>query len=309
MGGFAVANLCFAYSEEGRAARWIAVLSQAGMQVRRAPLGGSLATGDELFVLQGPPRPVLEGLRRLGPARADAPLAVALFEGASGEDRVAALRLGAFDVLDEAASPEELCVRIDKALESRRRFRWLLEENHRLDQLSSTDPLTELPNRRHFQERLVQEYRRAQRYEAPLALVLLDLDNFKQVNDRFGHPAGDAVLKAVAQCLRRSVRDTDLSARVGGEEFAVVLPQTHLAGSLTVAERIRRDLSQMTIGDSAIQVTVSCGVAGIPGLPIAGPEDLFRSADEALYRAKREGRNRICLYSVARPLSVPAGLA
>jgi diguanylate cyclase (GGDEF)-like protein len=169
-------------------------------------------------------------------------------------------------------------------------------ENARLHRLlerqASTDGLTELPNRRHFEEALEAEISRADRFGGSLALVLADLDDFKQVNDRYGHQAGDHVLQTFADILRTTVREIDLPARYGGEEFAILLPQTDLEGGKLLAERLRRALAARplaTESGSLIAVTASFGVAAYPATPT--PAALFASSDEALYRAKRAGKN------------------
>jgi diguanylate cyclase (GGDEF)-like protein len=169
-------------------------------------------------------------------------------------------------------------------------------ENVRLHRLverqASTDGLTELANRRQFEEALANEISRAERFGGALALIVADLDDFKQVNDRYGHQAGDDVLRAFADVLRETVRDIDLAARYGGEEFAVLLPQTDLAGAERVAERLRERMEIRLVepsSDSPFSVTASFGVASFPeaGTPAA----LFAAADEALYRAKSAGKN------------------
>jgi diguanylate cyclase (GGDEF)-like protein len=169
-------------------------------------------------------------------------------------------------------------------------------ENARLHRLverqASTDGLTELPNRRHFEEALEGEITRAERFGGGLALVLADLDDFKQVNDRFGHPTGDEVLRAFAAILRLNVREIDLPARYGGEEFAVLLPQTDAEGAHELAERLRRSLASRPLSatpGSFVAITSSFGVATFPEAPT--PAALFAAADEALYRAKRQGKN------------------
>ena len=159
-----------------------------------------------------------------------------------------------------------------------------------------TDGLTQVANHRHFQDRLREEFRRAQRYDDPLALILVDLDHFKNVNDNFGHQVGDEVLAAMAACVKAAVRETDFVARYGGEEFAVLLPKTHLAGALTVAERIAADMVGIKAGPNGLKVTASFGVSGFPGRSVNTSEQLVKTADEALYRAKREGRNKISLF-------------
>jgi diguanylate cyclase (GGDEF)-like protein len=169
-------------------------------------------------------------------------------------------------------------------------------ENVRLHRLverqASTDGLTDLANRRHFEEALAGEISRAERFGGTLALVLADLDDFKQVNDRYGHQAGDDVLRAFADVLRDTVRDIDLAARYGGEEFAVLLPQTDLEGAERLAERLREAMeARRLMLDPGVSFTVtsSFGVASFP--EAATPATLFAAADEALYRAKSAGKN------------------
>ena len=175
--------------------------------------------------------------------------------------------------------------------------RELEKVNADLERLARTDGLTGLANRRHFMEVLEQEVERAQRYQRPLSLVLLDLDHFKRVNDTHGHAAGDEVLKAAALVLRSVCRDVDLAARLGGEELALVLPETDAGGAHTVAERIRHKIEagvhRSPAGDS-FSVTASMGVATIAPDTDTG-EALLQAADVALYRAKDGGRNRVVL--------------
>lgn len=164
---------------------------------------------------------------------------------------------------------------------------------HRLvERQANTDGLTELPNRRHFEETLDGEISRAERFGGGLALILADLDDFKQVNDRYGHQTGDDVLRTFAEILRETVREIDLPSRYGGEEFAVLLPQTDLEGAHRLAERLRRALASRPMTTSPgglVAVTASFGVAAFPEAPEAGA--LFAAADDALYRAKRAGKN------------------
>jgi len=165
---------------------------------------------------------------------------------------------------------------------------------HDAEQLAIRDPLTGLPNRREF-ERALAEYRgEGSRPAAPATLIYVDLDHFKRLNDTLGHPAGDAALKHVAYLLEAAVRDGDLVARIGGEEFAVWLPRTPLAPGLEVAERIRESIAGSTWmwRSSPYIVTTSCGVAAYPE-PIGDLLNLRAAADAALYRAKQAGRNRV----------------
>lgn len=230
-------------------------------------------------------------------------------EGGPFEAALTALRLGADDFFAAPYDCARLLARISRCLQLKTEHDALLARRSELEELSITDGLTLVKNHRFFQDRVREEFRRAQRYDDPLALILLDLDHFKAVNDRYGHPVGDEVLKDVARCLNRCVRETDVVARYGGEEFAVLLPKTHLAGSLTVAERIWRDVGGMRAGPGGhLRITASIGVSGYPGRGIGSQEQLVSSADDALYRAKREGRNKICLFQppVTAPASRPA---
>ncbi len=166
---------------------------------------------------------------------------------------------------------------------------------HRIvEQQALVDGLTGLANRRHAQEVLDAELMRAARFGGPVALVLCDLDDFKNVNDRFGHLAGDDVLRELASVLRDTVRAVDVAARWGGEEFALLLPATDLAGASQLAERARTALERRTIltqdGES-IHVTASFGVAAHPDH--GSGDDLLAAADAALYEAKRRGKNRV----------------
>jgi diguanylate cyclase (GGDEF)-like protein len=158
-----------------------------------------------------------------------------------------------------------------------------------------TDELTGLFNRRRFQEAMATEVERAKRFGQPLGLVLLDLDDFKAVNDTHGHQQGDLVLREVARVLRDTSREIDEPARYGGEELAVVLPGTDLEGAYNLAERVRAGIEELSLplleGDGVLRVTASFGVATLPG-SADDMRGLVSAADEALYRAKRAGKNR-----------------
>ena len=171
-------------------------------------------------------------------------------------------------------------------------------DNSRLEALAQTDPLTQLVNRRALTVTLVTEMERVRRYNAPLAMLLVDLDHFKLINDTYGHLAGDDVLIAVASLLQRAARTVDTVARYGGEEFVFVLPETGRQGALAFAERIRDRLAshRFTVGARQdVRVTASIGVATYPAPGLDSVEDLFRAADAALYRAKGSGRNLVCI--------------
>jgi diguanylate cyclase (GGDEF)-like protein len=180
---------------------------------------------------------------------------------------------------------------------------FLLQVRNRqeLEALATTDALTGLANRRVFFGRLEEEVKRSFRYEHGLALVLLDVDHFKKINDRFGHPAGDEVLKAVGVALAAEARETDLPARYGGEEFAVILPNTGTMGAKPLAERIRSRVAALEIvwAKQPVAVRVSIGVASLEG-EADTVHRLISRADQALYAAKQTGRDRVVEYSEVR---------
>ncbi|MGQ0643802.1 MAG: diguanylate cyclase [Gemmatimonadaceae bacterium] len=171
----------------------------------------------------------------------------------------------------------------------------LIDANARLEALASLDPLTNLKNRRAFEERLHEEISRARRSKESFALLLLDIDHFKNFNDSFGHPRGDDVLKSVARVLSRSVRDADFIARYGGEEFAIILPDSDREGAKLMAERLRLAIEEN--GWDMRPITVSVGAAAwVDG---ASSESLIDQADRALYRSKQAGRNIVTLADAA----------
>jgi diguanylate cyclase (GGDEF)-like protein len=165
--------------------------------------------------------------------------------------------------------------------------------------LSAVDTLTGLASRRIFEERLKHEFARARRYRLPLSLLLIDVDELKRINDREGHPAGDAALRRVARALARTLRSTDLAARWGGDEFAFLAPNASEAAARIAAERLRQELEQPSaVGEPAPpQATVSLGVATLdPASTLMDESALLAAADYALYEAKRLGRNRAAVW-------------
>ena len=172
-----------------------------------------------------------------------------------------------------------------------------MADNARLEQLAQTDPLTQILNRRALTERSTAEMERALRYDASMALLMIDLDHFKRVNDTYGHLVGDDVLRDVAQLLAVTIRGSDIVARYGGEEFLVLLPETDDEGAERFAERIRAAVETHAFSKSSqepvLRLTASVGVAVFPAARIETVEDLFARADAALYRAKADGRNRV----------------
>jgi diguanylate cyclase (GGDEF)-like protein len=224
------------------------------------------------------------------------PLEIPLTGDAGGIRRVLLLTPSSADFSDEARELAYwLAMQARTALDH-------ASVHERLELEAATDGLTELPNRRQFQDRLSEELARVERFGGSLALVVADLDDFKSVNDRHGHLAGDDVLRAFAKVLRETVRDVDTAARYGGEEFALLLPGTDLDGAELVAERIRVRMSEHaipTFPGALLTVTASFGVAAYPESLTA--EALFAAADEALYRAKATGKNRVKVAPAGEP--------
>lgn len=172
--------------------------------------------------------------------------------------------------------------------------------NKRLQQMAHTDGLTGLINHRSFHDKLAEAFAMATRHGMPLSLVMIDVDHFKQFNDRHGHPGGDEALREVAALLQSLARETDSCARYGGEEFAVILPHTDARGAVAFAERARQAAHKLVLFGTPI--TISLGVASL-GPGIKTPGDLVAEADAALYNAKRSGRDRVCLATADDRLS------
>ncbi len=159
---------------------------------------------------------------------------------------------------------------------------------------ASTDALTHIPNRHAYHDRINQEYSRWRRYRGKLAMVICDIDHFKQINDKYGHMAGDLVLKHVATMLRHGVRESDFVSRYGGEEFVILLPETNLVDATKAINKLRLRIANTNpnIGGQSVNVTVSFGVAEFESDDV--PRDVFHRADTALYRSKSKGRNQVC---------------
>jgi len=168
------------------------------------------------------------------------------------------------------------------------------ERTAKLTRLATTDSLTGIANRRHFINRGRQELERAVRYNLPMAILVLDIDHFKQINDSFGHPAGDKLLQVVAQACQSSARHIDLAGRLGGEEFALLMPETSAIAANLAAERLRRAIANIAPAQSGVlrPITASFGVATLNSRD-ASLDTLLARADAALYRAKHGGRNRV----------------
>jgi diguanylate cyclase (GGDEF)-like protein len=239
---------------------------------------------------------------------------VILMTARQAAGKVEGLELGADDYLVKPFDMLELGARVKSMLRLKALQDALVEKNRELDKankelarkreellaLSRTDALTGLSNRRYFEERIQEEFARARRYRAPLSLVMLDIDYFKRINDTYGHPFGDEVLRAVAQVTRARLREVDMLARYGGEELIALLPETSPADALRACERVREAIEGLQLEYQAqdgtkkeVRCTASLGLASIPSPTLQTPEELMRAADECLYAAKGAGRNRV----------------
>lgn len=178
----------------------------------------------------------------------------------------------------------------------------LVMKNRILSEISNRDALTGLYNRWYVMEKIDSEMNRALRHGSPISVLMLDIDHFKRINDSYGHPVGDQVLKSVGQVLRDSCRVYDVPGRYGGEEFCIVLPETQIGNTTAVAERIRSRLATtpLSVGDASIVVTASIGIAGMDSNEgVLSATTLVERADRALYSAKHHGRNRVEMWQPA----------
>lgn len=221
---------------------------------------------------------------------------VILVTGINDQDsKIRGLERGASDYLTKPYDPAELIARVKVQLKIKTLQDSLKKSNQALMELSNTDPLTHLSNRRFLMKTLEKELQRCERSQKPMALIMVDVDHFKPVNDTYGHQQGDVVLQTLADQMKAHLRDYDLAARFGGEEFALVLPETALAEAVQVAERLRVAISELRIpaGHDEIRLTISLGVATYPHPKVRTVDNLILEADRALYNAKEKGRNRV----------------
>ena len=216
----------------------------------------------------------------------------------SGDSLVAYLTLGSPEPVDEGRKAEirALLAPLTASLHASRNW-----------EIAVTDELSGLFSRRYFETRLAEEWARHLRYGAPVAIACFDLDHFKNLNDTLGHAAGDAAIRRFGEVLREAVRSSDLACRHGGEEFAVLFPETTARAALAVAERVRRNLEREPFSSEGrpFRVTVSAGVADTAGLGQEERHQILFRADKALYAAKDEGRNRVCLWTERRRAARP----
>jgi len=214
----------------------------------------------------------------------------------SAEKHLAFLN-GANDFLNKPVDSLELRARVDVHHRLARIIRELEESKKALAELATTDSLTKLKNRRFFYAQAEQNLSACRRYGKDMSLLLLDIDHFKKVNDTFGHHAGDEVLVRVARLLAHMVRGVDTVARFGGEEFAVLMPETNRLGAAVLGERIRAAIEreQISVDGQHIPVTVSIGITTLAAEDVESIDQMLNVADQRLYLAKNNGRNRICV--------------
>ena len=276
-------------------------LRQAGYDVREAADGEQalerireLRPQLALLDIEMPGMDGREVLRRAkqDPETARIPI-IFLTARVEAADVVSSLAEGAYDYLRKPVEQTELIARVHAALRTKQLEDELLRRNEELDRLASTDHLTGVYNRRVMGEELTRQVARAKRHGRPFAVVVLDVDHFKAVNDTHGHEAGDAVLVTLTRRVQTRLRAGDLIGRWGGEEFLVVAPEIGLDGAMTLAEDLRATVAAEPVEASGttIDVTVSAGVATWADETEA---EIVGRADTALYEAKAAGRNRVC---------------
>lgn len=240
--------------------------------------------------------PVMDGYETVQALKADpvtADIPVVFLTGRVGAQDVArALQLGGHDYLRKPPEAAELLARVSAALRVKALQDELRNRAEDLDRMSRTDYLTGLHNRRHMEEHLRMLGAGAKRHGYPLAVLIVDVDHFKNVNDTLGHQGGDDVLTAIAQRLRKALRLEDILGRWGGEEFLVLLAHTSAEAAVALAERLRQEVcaTPIVVTDVALQVTISVGGAAAE---VPGDHDLVRQADAQLYAAKDAGRNTV----------------
>lgn len=249
--------------------------------------------------------PVFDGLKFLAlratrPELLHIPVVMLTAEGDANR-KAEVFDQGASDYVTKPFNERELLARVRVHYRLKVLQDELREANKRLETLADTDGLTGLFNRRYFDAALLREVQRSLRYKTPLGVVLLDLDDFKRINDDFGHAMGDEVLRNVGQVVASSVRQTDFAARYGGEEVAIVFTQTSAQGVSEVTERLRVRLAERVHGyqGRTLHCTASFGVSVCDGVELSPPSatEIVERADRALYRAKHTGRNRVVLWT------------
>ncbi|MBU4304125.1 MAG: diguanylate cyclase [Candidatus Omnitrophica bacterium] len=216
-----------------------------------------------------------------------------LFFSSRGDvnNRILGLESGASDFLDKGCDKRELLLRVKNLLA----YKQTLDT---LERLSLQDSLTRIYNRRYFQSRLRDEFMRSKRYLHNLCCLMIDVDYFKEINDTYGHPVGDAVLKKIVLIFRQNTRACDILCRYGGDEFAIILPETNSRGAYITAERLRSIVEKTDLGapKRSFFLSLSCGISSLQEGGAFGVDELVTQADVALYQAKQAGRNKTSFY-------------
>jgi two-component system, cell cycle response regulator len=277
----------------------VVVRGTAELRSRARDLEADLVLLDGALVARGAGGKLAEWLRVVAPSAAPVVVIAAPYDAA---EAARCLDLGVADYVSAAAGPQELRARMDKAIREGKAQRELSE-------LARTDALTGLANFRALMDRMADEFARACRYQHPLALVMLDLDRLKEINDRYGHDTGNRAICALTRTLRAGLRQTDFAARYGGDEFVILLPYQSAADAVALVERLRRAVNAVVLHDAVGEplpqpLTLSAGIAWhTPEDPRQSAEGLLQLADAALYQAKRSGRNRVVVCDRREPVS------
>ncbi len=243
--------------------------------------------------------PVMDGYNFLRMAKAKENLkhipVVMITAEADVAEVVRAFDIGASDYITKPFNPLILKARLSNMLRIKELQDQLTMQKDLMEVMATTDPLTRIPNIRYFAKWLDTELARSMRYGNDLALIMLDIDHFKKINDTYGHPQGDTVLREMADVFKDDLRKIDVVARYGGEEFIIALPQTDCVGALIVAQRLREKVEkhQFKGFTNPVTITISLGLCCLVDSDVPEPKNMIDEADQALYRAKRAGRNRV----------------
>lgn len=282
-------------------------LTRAGYQVRTAHDGeeglAAITSFDPDLIVSDIMMPRLNGYElarriRENPQTRFIPIILQTAAGSRAEDQRLGSEVGALGFITDPTDLDLLLARARTLLD----FKAYLDT---CEEQASTDHLTGLANRRRFERQLEREVARTARHGRPFSLITIDIDHFKRINDTYGHEAGDEAIKSLARVLQQGTRGIDLAARIGGEEFGVILTETSLPGAVEVAERLRMTLKSVEIPPVG-QIAASFGVAECPSHAETARELLAR-ADAALYEAKRDGRDRVARASEVTSNSIVAG--
>lgn len=213
------------------------------------------------------------------------------------ENIIKAFEMGAVDYICKPFNPQELRIRVKTHLKLRKTLKELQRKNILLRERTIKDPLTKLYNRRYIEDTLRRDFLKSKRYDTPLTCIMIDIDDFKLINDNYGHLIGDKVLKDLSKLLIRSSRKSDLCGRYGGEEFIIVVQQDE-ENAFLFAEKLIKKIRELnfTYKNVQLNLTVSIGIASYNS-NLANPDELIKNADDALYKTKKQGKNNIIIYN------------